>query len=412
MLKFSKYISELCGSFDADGQCRVNLNTTAYSRMLQSKLPNTGTTIFSRMTALADSCGAINLAQGFPDYSCSPQIVDLVTQAMQLGHNQYAPMPGLLSLRQAVAHSYLNRGLVVDPETELTITPGATAALFTAIATLVHPGDEVVVLTPAYDCYVPAILTVGGVPRTVPLDVKTFTPNWQAIRDAVSKRTRLLIVNTPHNPTGTVWSSADVETLAQLCEEHDIYILSDEVYDRIVFEPFVHVSPFSVSALRDRTIVVTSFGKTFHVTGWKVGCLLASQAITSELRKVHQYLSFSVHTPTQHALAHVAGSPHIGTDLQHFFTHKRNLFRNALDGSMWDILPCCGTYFQLLGYRSSEPDVEMAEQCTLVHGVAAIPLSPFMYDASAKDRLRYLRFCFAKEDETLLEAASRLKKAG
>lgn len=379
--------------------------------MFTSKLPDVGTTIFTVMTELAQRSGAINLAQGFPDYACSPQLVDYVTQAMRDGHNQYAPMPGLLALRNAVAESYAQRSISVDFEAELTITPGATAALYTAFAAFVHPGDDVVILTPAYDSYSPAVRSLGGRVLPVPLRELSFTPDWNAIRAAITPQTRIIVVNTPHNPSGTVWDTDDLLELQRLAVDHNLIVVSDEVYDRMTFDGVLHLSPFAFPGLRDRTIVVSSFGKTLHVTGWKVGCLLAAPALTLELRRIHQFLAFSVHTPTQHAIANIIADPSIGDELQRFFTAKRNLFREQLQHSSLRLLPCQGTYFQLVEYASNVDDVEMSKRCTTEYGVAAIPLSPFMHGTAWPSPPKLLRFCFAKHDETLVRAAERLVAA-
>jgi methionine aminotransferase len=379
--------------------------------MFRSKLPDVGTTVFTVMTELAMKSGAINLAQGFPDYPCNPNLVDYATQAMREGHNQYAPMPGLPALRTAVASNYARSGININPDSQLTITPGATAGLYTAFAAFVHPGDEVLILTPAYDSYAPAVRSLSGSVVAVPLLNLSFLPDWDAIRAAITPKTRVIVVNTPHNPTATVWGTDDLAELATLAEEYNLMVVSDEVYDRMTFDDVSHCSPFSHPALRERTVVVTSFGKTLHVTGWKVGCLMASESLTAELRKVHQFLAFCVHTPAQHAIALALAEPDVNSTLREFFTHKRNLFRNALRGSSLTLMPCHGTYFQLVTYAGNIDDVTMAKQCTTEHGVAAIPVSPFMLDTTQGSESRYLRFCFAKHDETLLRAAERLVAA-
>lgn len=380
--------------------------------LVRSKLPDVGTTIFSTMTALSSRVGAINLAQGFPDYPCDPALGELMAESIAEGHNQYAPMPGHALLRMAVAALWQRRrGSIIDADSDVTITPGATAALFTAIATVVSPGDDVVILTPAYDSYAPAVRTLGGRVVAVPMIVQDGLIDWTRLAEAMTERTALVIVNTPHNPTGTVMSEADVDALASIMASTSAFLLSDEVYDHIVFDGRRHVSPAGHPALAERTIVVTSFGKTLHVTGWKVGALIAPAAITTELRKVHQFLSFSVHTPTQIALGRYLEQPTVTDHVAAFFQAKRDLFVQALSGSAWTVLPCQGTYFQLLGYGSMTDvdDLEAARTLTTANGVASIPLSPFMEGHASAHKLRYLRFCFAKRDETLLAAADRLK---
>ncbi|MBU3740730.1 MAG: aminotransferase class I/II-fold pyridoxal phosphate-dependent enzyme [Candidatus Kapabacteria bacterium] len=378
--------------------------------MLRSKLPNEGTTIFSVMTALALEHDAINLAQGFPDYAAAPDLIDLVRHAMVSGHNQYAPMAGLPALRRAIAQKYaVAHDIRLDADTEITISPGATAALYTAIAAVVQPGDEVIIFDPAYDSYAPAITVNGGIVRRALLRAPEYQPDWDEVRSLVSDRTTMIIVNTPHNPTGTMWGDDDLDALAQIVGDGPIVVLSDEVYELITFDGRRHRSVLDVPALRDRSFVVTSFGKTFHTTGWKIGCCVASPLLTQEFRKVHQFLSFSVHTPSQVALATYMSDPAVYLGLSTFFTAKRDRFRAALEGTPWTVRPCEGTYFQLLGYEaiSDEDDVAFARRLTIDHGVAAIPISPFI-GGSRGSTDRVVRFCFAKEDATLDAAAERL----
>lgn len=379
--------------------------------MFTSKLPDVGTTIFSVMTALANEHGAINLAQGFPDYAAAPDLIDLVRRAMVDGHNQYAPMPGVPALRHAVAEKYQRlHGIRLDADHHITITPGATSALFTAIATVVHPYDEVIVFEPAYDSYAPAILANGGVVRRVALQPPDYRPDWNAVRDLVSPRTAMIIVNTPHNPTGTMWEAEDLQTLSDIVMDTRIVVLSDEVYESITFDGRAHHTVIGTPALRDRCYVVTSFGKTFHTTGWKVGCCVAGDHLMREYRKVHQFLSFSVHTPTQVALAAYMQDANTYLGLPTFFQAKRDRFRAALQGSRWEVRPCHGSYFQLLGYAaiSDESDVDLAKRLTMEHGVASIPLSPFIAEPQRGAQDRVLRFCVAKNDATLDAAAERL----
>ena len=378
--------------------------------MLTSKLPNEGTTIFSVMTALALEHGAINLAQGFPDYAAAPDLIDLVRQAMVDGHNQYAPMAGLPALRQAIATKYaVAQGVSVDPDTEITIAPGATAALYTAIAATVRQGDEVIIFDPAYDSYAPAVTLNGGIVRRTVLRPPTYRPDWDDVRRLVSNRTVMIIVNTPHNPTGVMWRDEDLAELTSIVEGTSIVVLSDEVYELITFDGNIHRSALSIPELRERAFVVTSFGKTFHTTGWKVGCCVAPPVLTQEFRRVHQFLSFSVHTPSQVALATYLGTPSHYMDLPAFFTAKRDRFRAALQGSRWTIRPSDGTYFQLLGYEqiSRESDTAFARRLTTEFGVAAIPITPFV-DPKHGQIDHAVRFCFAKEDATLDQATARL----
>ncbi|MBN9400548.1 MAG: aminotransferase class I/II-fold pyridoxal phosphate-dependent enzyme ['Candidatus Kapabacteria' thiocyanatum] len=379
---------------------------------MRSKLPAVGTTVFSVMTGLAQEHGAINLAQGFPDYACDPVLVDFVGQALRDGYNQYAPMQGVLAFREAIARKYaVMHDVTVDPATELTITPGATAALFTAVTTVVRPGDDVVIFEPAYDSYGPAVVANGG--RVLPILLKAphYRPDMDELRAMITPATSMIIINSPHNPTGTTWSDGDLCALADVVDGTDIVILSDEVYDHIVFDGQRHHSAASIDGLRERSFVVTSFGKTFHTTGWKIGCCLAPPALTNEFRKVHQFLSFSVHTPTQVALARYMQDETTYTQVGTFFQHKRDLFRSLLEGSAWSILPCTGSYFQLLGYDgfSREGDMDLAVRLTKDIGVASIPLSPFISVNDGQPSAA-LRFCIAKEDATLERAAERLRQ--
>lgn len=362
------------------------------------------------MTALANQVGAINLAQGFPDFPCDPLLVESVVDALRSGMNQYAPMPGLPALREAVAGKYRRwHGIDVDADREVTITPGATAALYTAISTVVHPGDEVIIFEPAYDSYAPAIVANGGVVRPCPLRIPDFRPDFDRLRSTITERTRLIILNTPHNPSGTIWSEEDIRTFADIVAATSILVLSDEVYDHMVYDGRRHWSPAHLPSLRDRTFVVTSFGKTMHTTGWKVGCCMAAPRLTEEFRKVHQFLSFSVHTPTQAGLATYIAADATRLNVGPMFEAKRNRFRAALDGSPWTILPCEGSYFQLLGYDgfATGIDTDVAVRSTHTLGVASIPLSPFTSTGAATPPV--LRFCFAKADETLDAAARRLR---
>jgi methionine transaminase len=379
--------------------------------MFASKLPNVGTTIFSVMTALAQKAGAVNVSQGFPDYPIDPLLSKLLAEASLGGQNQYAPMPGVVALRERVSEKYkLVHQILVDPDSEVTITPGGTSAIFCALAALVRPGDEVIVLEPCYDSYAPSVDVLGGVVRPVPLSVPDYAPDWDAVRDAITVRTRCIIINTPHNPCGSTFSASDIDTLAEICLQNDIMVISDEVYELITFDGVRHISPFSHPSLRDRTFVITSFGKTFHITGWKIGACVAARELTAEFRKVHQFVSFSVNAPAQHALAEYMADRTRYMGLSGFFQSKRDLFRQMMQGSRWQLRPCSGSYFQLLGYESisDEADVDFARRLVEEHGVACIALSPFALGRTgAHDQV--LRVCLAKTDETLSLAAERLR---
>lgn len=378
---------------------------------MESKLPNVGTTIFSVMTALAQKAGAVNVSQGFPDYPVDPLLSSLLEKASREGRNQYAPMPGVLELREKVCEKYkLAHSVVVDPDVEVTITPGATAGLYTAIATVIRPGDEVIVFEPCYDSYGPSIVTVGGIVRPLPLPSPTYTPDWDQVRRNLTPRTRMIIVNSPHNPCGSTLTMDDIDELARIAVEHNLIVLSDEVYELITFDGVQHVSPLMHPQLRDRCFVVTSFGKTFHITGWKIGACVASEALTREFRKVHQFVYFCVNAPAQYALAEYMNEPGRYRSLASFFTEKRNLLREQLAGSRWTLRACTGSYFQLIGFEniSDESDTDLAMRLVHEHGVACIPLSPF-YQGADRPTDRVLRVCFAKTDETIRNAADRLR---
>ncbi|AMM52853.1 hypothetical protein TH61_08790 [Rufibacter sp. DG15C] len=375
---------------------------------LQSKLPHVGTTIFTTMSQLALQHNAINLAQGFPDFNCPDGLMDLVTEAMRQGHNQYAPSAGIPALRQKISQKTQQLyGYLPNPDTEVTVTSGATEALFAAIAAVVQPGDEVLVVEPCYDSYVPAIELSGGVPVYVSLTYPDFALDWQQIEDKLTPKTKLLLLNSPHNPTGAVWQQEDLDALARLVEKHSFLILSDEVYEHMVFDGKPHLSLLSVPALAERAFVISSFGKTYHTTGWKVGYCIAPSALTVEFRKVHQYLTFSTATPFQHALAAFLDNQEHYLTLPAFYQQKRDLFTQLLQPSKFELIPCAGTYFQLARYSSisDKPDVEFAQWLTQEVGVATIPISVFYHDHTDH---RLVRFCFAKKEETLISAAERL----
>jgi len=374
-----------------------------------SKLPAVGTTIFTVMSRLAADTGAINLSQGFPDFDCDPALIEAVARAMRDGHNQYAPMQGVPALRQAIAAKFRDLyGAAYDPDTDVTVTSGGTEAIFDVVAALVHPGDEVIVFEPCYDSYVPAIDVNGGTAVVVPLRFPEYAIPWDAVRAAVTPRTRMIVLNSPHNPTATILSPADMTELAAIVEGTGITILSDEVYEHIIFDGVRHESMARYDALRARSFIVGSFGKTYHVTGWKVGYVVAPAALTAEFRKVHQFVTFSTITPVQHALAEFLSARRGYPELSAFYQRKRDLFLELLAGSRWQPLPSRGTYFQLLDYSAitDEADMDFALRLTREHGVASIPTSAFLYKQPAP---RVLRFCFAKKDETLRAAAERLR---
>lgn len=374
-----------------------------------SKLPGAGTTIFSQMSQLAAQHDAINLSQGFPDFHPPERLVELVAEHMRAGRNQYAPMPGAAELRTAVAEKIERcMGVSRDPETEVTITPGATEALFCTIQALVARGDEVVVLDPAYDSYAPAVQLAGGRCVHVPLTEPGFGVDWDRLEDALNERTRLVVLNTPHNPTGAILTAADLDRLAELLRPWSCDVLSDEVYEHIVFDGAKHASVLAQPELAERGIAVFSFGKTYHATGWKLGYCIAPAAMAAEIRRVHQYVTFAAFAPAQHALAdYVREDPGHYDGLPAFYERKRDYFARLLEGSRFRLLPCRGTYFQVADYGeiSDLDDVEFARRLTAEHGVAAIPLSVFHEHAPAS---RLVRFCFAKREPTLEQAAARL----
>ncbi len=373
-----------------------------------SRLPNVGTTIFTVMSKLAQDCGAINLSQGFPDFSAEDVLFERVGHWMRAGHNQYAPMAGVPALRVAIAAKvWALYGTDYDPEREITVTAGATQALFTAVAALVHPGDEVIVFEPVYDSYVPAIELAGGVVRRARLAAPDYRPDWAAVRTLVSPRTRMIMINTPHNPSGTVWSADDLRELAALTRDTGIVVVADEVYEHIVFDGLRHESVARYPELAARSVIVSSFGKTYHVTGWKVGYVLAPHELMAEFRKVHQFNVFTVNTPVQLALADYMVDTSRYLDLAGFYQAKRDAFRAGLAHTGFELLPCTGTYFQTARYAaiSDAPDTEFVQWLTREVGVAAIPLSAFFGDGRDE---RVIRFCFAKRDETLAAAFERL----
>jgi methionine aminotransferase len=380
--------------------------------VLQSRLPAVGTTVFTLMSALATESGAVNLGQGFPDFACDPRLLDAVDAAMRAGHNQYAPMTGLAPLRDAIAaKAAALYGHAYDANAEITVTAGATQGIITAILCAVHPGDEVIVIEPCYDSYQPAIVLAGGVPVPVAMrvDAAGYSVPWDAVAQAVTPNTRMIVVNTPHNPTGTILRQADLDKLAAIVAGTDILILSDEVYEHMVYDGQPHASVSRHPVLAERAFVVSSFGKTYHVTGWKVGYVAAPASLMAEFRKVHQYNVFSVNTPMQAGLADFMRDPAPWRDLPAFYQRKRDLFRAGLAGTRFTLLPADGTYFQCVRYDgiSDLSESAFAQWLTREIKVAAIPVSAF-YSRPTESGI--VRFCFAKKDETLALALERLAK--
>ena len=378
---------------------------------LRSKLPDVGTTIFTVVTQRAQELGAINLAQGFPDYDIAPELCDLLDKHVRAGRNQYAPMMGVLELRQEIARKIeRTQAVTVDPEQEVTITVGGTEALFSAVGCCIEPGDEAVVFDPAYDSYDPAVRVAGGRCVHVPLQLPRFDMPWERLQAALSPRTRLVILNNPHNPAGRVLERSDLDTLAELLRDTDALVLADEVYEHLVLDNRRHHSVLSHPELRARSFAAFSFGKSFHATGWRLGYCVAPPELTTEFRKVHQFNTFAVFTPVQHAIAeYLRTFPQRLTELPGFFQRKRDLFCGLLEGSGFTWTPAQGTYFQLLDFAalSSEDDMGFADRLLREAGVASIPLAPF-YQQPPK--LTVVRFCFAKRDETLIAGAARLRE--
>lgn len=378
---------------------------------LLSKLPDQGVTIFSTMSALAQRLNALNLSQGFPDFAAPPDLIEALCEATRNGHNQYAAGDGYLPLRQQVALQFQQRDqITLDPFTEITITPGATIALFAAIQATIHPGDEVIIFDPSYDSYDPAVRVAGGVPVHIALDAPEFKVDWDKVAAQISSRTRMIIVNTPHNPTGTIWSYQDWQQLIALVEKYDLLVLSDEVYEHLIFEGARHWSALHFPELRERSFVVGSFGKTFHVTGWKTGYCAASPTLMQLFRQIYQYANFCGNTPAQIALTqYMQQHPEHIAGLADFYQHKRDTFNLGLQQSLFGFTPCQGTYFQTVDYTEIRPDLNDVEMCYFLaeeKGIVAIPLSVF-YQHPPKD-LRLIRFCFAKTEQTLQRAVQLL----
>ncbi|RYY36350.1 MAG: aminotransferase class I/II-fold pyridoxal phosphate-dependent enzyme [Sphingobacteriaceae bacterium] len=375
-----------------------------------SKLPHVGTTIFTTMSALAAETGAINLSQGYPDYDCPAELTDMVNNAMKAGHNQYAPMAGVLALREEIAAKTERLyGAVYNPETEITITAGGTQALFTAISTIVNPNDEVIIFEPAYDSYAPAIKLMGGVVKSLCLEPPDYRINWEMVKRLITNRTKLIILNTPHNPTATILHKEDIDQLYSIIKNQDIFILSDEVYEHLIYDGETHHSMARHPELRDRSFIVASFGKPLHATGWKIGYCIAPEYLTKEFRKIHQFLVFAVNTPMQYGIAEFMKNDQYFTDLAVIFQQKRDHFRSGLEQTRFKLLPCYGSYFQSVYYDaiSDEKDTDFVQRLVKEAGVAAIPVSVFYGNGTDH---KVIRFCFAKTQETLNKAVERLIK--
>ncbi|MBC7757916.1 MAG: aminotransferase class I/II-fold pyridoxal phosphate-dependent enzyme [Phormidesmis sp. FL-bin-119] len=375
---------------------------------LNSKLPDVGTTIFTVMSQLAVQYNAINLSQGFPDYECSPELVELVYKYMLEGHNQYAPMAGLMKLREIIAEKQdlLHRSSY-HPDTEITITAGGTQALFTAMACVIQSDDEVIIFEPAYDCYAPTVTLLGGVVKAVELSPPDYKINWPEVRKLVNPKTRMIILNSPNNPTGITLTDEDMAELIALTANSEILIISDEVYEHLIYDGREHLSVCRYPELKERSFITASFGKLLHTTGWKVGYCLAPEWLMKEFRKVHQFQIFSVNTPVQYAIADFLKDQNNYLALSHFFQVKKDFFSNLLVNTRFDLLPCFGSYFQSVQYSriSEEKDTDLAKRLTIEFGVASIPVSAF-YSKNTDHRV--LRFCFAKKQETLEKAVHRL----
>ncbi len=386
-------------------KCIYMINFSAH---FKNKLPGAKTTIFTQMSALANEYNAINLSQGFPNFDVSPQLIDLVNQAMRQGHNQYAPMQGVLQLREEVSKAFnANYGQYYDPEAEITITAGATQAIYTAITTIINDGDEAIVVEPAFDIYVPDIKINGGVPKILKLKGEDYHIDWRELQQLITRNTKLIIINSPHNPTSTVLSAEDMQQLDKITRNTDIMVLSDEVYEHIIFDAFKHQSVAAFPELAKRSFIIGSFGKTFHVTGWKTGFCLAPAKLMVEFRKIHQNVVFAGNRPMQTALADYMHNPENYKHIGEMYSQKRDYFLQLMKKSRFTPIPSKGTYFQLFKYDkiSDESELDFAVRLTKEFGVAAIPLSYFYSDKSDN---KVLRFCFAKTDETLEKAAEIL----
>lgn len=377
---------------------------------LTSKLPSLETTIFTVMSSLAREHNAINLSQGFPNFGCDERLLERVTHHLHQGHNQYAPMPGVLALRERLSQKIEQLyNTTYHPDTEITVTSGATQAIFSAIHALVHSGDEVIVFEPAYDCYQPSIRLAGGVVRPYAIKAPDWRIDWEALGKLITPKTRMILLNTPHNPSGSLLSDADMQALTRLVADTNVLILSDEVYEHLVFDGQAHASVLRYPELRERSLAVYSFGKTLHATGWKLGYIVGAAPLMKEFRKVHQFDVFSSNTPMQYAIADYLQDAQTYLGLGPFFEAKRDRFVQQLQQAGWHCIPSQGTYFQVASYAhlSDEPDTEFARRLTIEHGIASIPLSVFYHD---RHDGKVLRFCFAKTDELLIAAGERLQK--
>ncbi len=381
-----------------------------YPNLINSKLPNVGTTIFTIMSKLAADFNAINLSQGFPDFACNEEMLALVNKYMKAGNNQYAPMAGLIGLREILAEKTEQLyGAKYNPDTEITITAGATQAIYTAISAIVREDDEVIIFEPAYDCYQPAIEMNGGKTIYMQLQAPDYTIDWEKVKKMINHRTKMIIINTPQNPSGSVMSVADMVMLEKITKGTDIIIVSDEVYEHIIFDNQKHQSVARFPILAERSFIISSFGKTFHTTGWKIGYCVAPENLMAEFRKVHQFLVFSCNTPIQWALSEFLKQKEQYLELGNFYQKKRDHFNGLIKNSKFDLIPSAGTYFQLLSYKnlSNEKDTDYAIRLTKEYGIASIPMSVFYHE---QEDNQVLRFCFAKKEETLEKAAEILNK--
>jgi methionine transaminase len=382
------------------------------AQTIQSKLPSAGVSIFQVMSHLAVERNAINVGQGFPDFDCDPALVDAVARAMRDGHNQYAPMPGIYPLREALAKKVeLLYGRRYDPDTEITVTSGATEGIYSSLTAFVRPGDEVILFQPVYDSYVPAVQLSGGTPVFVTLRPPDYRVDWDEVRRAVTPRTRVIMVNSPHNPTGTVLDRGDLRELTAILQTTDAIVVSDEAYEHIIFDGLRHESLARYPDIADRAVVISSFGKTYHATGWKIGYCMAPAAISAEIARVHQFVTYSVNGAIQRAYAEMVTRDPYCAALAPFYQEKRDLFLRLMEGSLFRPLTCQGTFFQMMDYSAitSERDSDFALRLISEHGVAAIPITPFLHGV---DPGPVIRFCFAKRTETLERAAERLRKVG
>ncbi len=386
------------------------IKAVTYTQAIHSKLPASGVSIFSVMSRLAEEHGAINLSQGFPDFDCAPELVETVARYMREGYNQYAPMPGVFSLREALSNKIERLyGRRYDPATEITVTSGATEGLFATLTAFVHRGDEVLLFQPAYDSYAPAVQLSGGIPTYVTLRGSDYRVDWDEVRKAITPRTRVIMVNSPHNPTGMVFDRDDLRELARVLQNTDAIVVADEVYEHIVFDGARHESLARYPEIAERAVVISSFGKTYHTTGWKIGYCAAPQALSVEIARVHQWVTYAVNGAIQRAYAEFVNKDPECRELAGFYQAKRDRFLELIKGSRFRPLRCQGTYFQMVDYSAitDERDSDFALRLIREHGVAAIPITPFLADA---DPGPVLRFCFAKRDETLERAAERLRR--